>query len=287
MIIESLNESEQALMRACSDRAAQGCWKSIRPIYANSLAKVRPKHIGSCILLDIDGTRVLSTAAHIADEMQNEDTQLYVGGLLGSRLVPIAGRVRATVAPDGVRDRDPFDGAFWVVPVAGAEKLGGVEFLGKDRLSHNRAPSERRYFMAYGFARSRNKTRVNHVRKSISIKVSRYTSTVAPIPELARELGVSGNEHFFLQFGARAEAADGTLMNSFGPVGLSGGGLFDLGDFTSPAIYADHARRRAALAGMLIEYHPDRGAIVAVKIGPIVQGIRLALEKDRAEQRGH
>jgi hypothetical protein len=54
-------------MRACSDHAATQCHKTARPIYVNSLDKPRPKHVGSCILLEIDGVRVLSTAAHTAD----------------------------------------------------------------------------------------------------------------------------------------------------------------------------------------------------------------------------
>src|SRR5665213_4557988 len=89
-MIQSLAEAEQALMRECSDRAAPDCHKSVRPIYANTRREPRPKHSGSCTLLEIDGVRVLVTAAHIADEI-GKGVKLYVGGPLWTRLVPIRG----------------------------------------------------------------------------------------------------------------------------------------------------------------------------------------------------
>jgi hypothetical protein len=54
----------------------------------------------------------------------------------------------------------------------------------------------------------------------------------------------------------------------------------DLGDFTTFAIYAGETRQRARLAAMFIEYHQKKyRALVAVKIGPIVSGIRNALRR--------
>jgi hypothetical protein len=60
---------------------------------------------------------------------------------------------------------------------------------------------------------------------------------------------------------------------------LSGGALLDLGDFTSYDIYVGDTKHRARLAGVIIEYHEDRQALVAVKIGPIASGIRDALRR--------
>jgi hypothetical protein len=60
---------------------------------------------------------------------------------------------------------------------------------------------------------------------------------------------------------------------------LSGGALLDLGDFTSPAAYAADAAHSAQLAGMLIENKEKHGALVAVRIGPVVRGIRRTLAR--------
>src|SRR5665213_470445 len=171
-MIQSLAEAEQALMRECSDRAAPDCHKSVRPIYANTRREPRPKHSGSCTLLEIDGVRVLVTAAHIADEI-GKGVKLYVGGPLWTRLVPIRGIPRATIAPEGQRDKDHLDFAFWVITDDTARALGDLVFIGEDRLSHNKAPPQLRYYMAYGYARSRNKTKVNHSQKAVGIRASR------------------------------------------------------------------------------------------------------------------
>jgi hypothetical protein len=67
-------------------------------------------------------------------------------------------------------------------------------------------------------------------------------------------------------------------VNSISPVGFSGGALLDLGDFTSPTVLASEPPSTARLSGMLVEYHRHHHALVAVKIGPIVEGTRRALK---------
>jgi len=131
---------------------------------------------------------------------------------------------------------------------------------------------------------SRNKKAVDNRSQSIINRRSRYTGTVVELPKLAAKMSVSGAEHLFLQFGRHALAADRSTVNTFGPRGLSGGALLDLGDFTGPAIYAQDKRRSARLSGMVIEHYDDHEALVAVKIGPIVEGIRRALARDKGAQ---
>ena len=55
---------------------------------------------------------------------------------------------------------------------------------------------------------------------------------------------------------------------------VSGGALLDLGEFTSPNSCARDPNRSALLSGMVIEYYRDHRALVAVRIGTIVNGIR-------------
>jgi len=69
-----------------------------------------------------------------------------------------------------------------------------------------------------------------------------------------------------VRFAKYAEDAGGMEMETFYPEGLSGGVLLDLGDFTSYDIYTGDTKHRARLAGVIIEYHEDRQALVAVKI---------------------
>jgi hypothetical protein len=63
-----LEEVAQARIQECASRAVADFKTSVRPIYG-LLDDRRLTHIGSCLLLEIDGKRVVSTAAHIADDL--------------------------------------------------------------------------------------------------------------------------------------------------------------------------------------------------------------------------
>jgi hypothetical protein len=87
VIVESLEELAQARIQECAPRAVADFKTSVRPIYG-LLDGRRLTHIGSCLLLDIDGKRVVSTAAHIADDLAV--TPLFIGGLVGTHPVQLA-----------------------------------------------------------------------------------------------------------------------------------------------------------------------------------------------------
>jgi hypothetical protein len=282
-MIKSLEDLAKGLLRERSAQAARDFRLSVRPMYRNSDAKPRPEHIGSCILLDVAGQPVLSTAAHILDNLM-EGWSLYVGGPVGTHPVLVHGGPRRTTrSPPGGRLRDHLDCGFWKMPEEAVRALGKVEFLDASRLSHNRAPTDRRYYMALGYRLSRNKGAIDHQAKTIGNRPSRYSGSVVEIPQLAAKLGGSGAEHMFLHFPKYAQDEDDRRTTAYNPVGFSGATLLDLGDFTSEEAYARSGAYRATLSGMLIEHHPEHQAMVAVKIGLIVEGIRRAL----ARPKGH
>jgi hypothetical protein len=278
-MIETLDQAETRRVQECSVAGARAFQPSVRPIYANSAEDRKPQHIGSCLLLDIGGWPIVSTAAHIIDELKAE-VALYVGGTKGTSPVPIlGGAIKTTTAPENNRRLDRLDCAFWQPPDSAVADMGSVEFLEPSRTSHNRAAAHDRMYTAMGYPVSRNKKGITPASRSISNKLSMYTGSVEELPALVAELGVSGDDHLFLRFGKYAFNADGTRVNTFRPTSLSGGALLDLGDFTSPAAYAGDAKHSAKLAGMLIEHKEKHGALVAVKIGPIVRGVARALAR--------
>jgi hypothetical protein len=276
VIVETLEEAAQARIQECAPRAVADFKTSVRPIY-RLLDGRRLTHIGSCLLLKIGGKRVVSTAAHIADDLAL--TPLFVGGLVGTHPVQLAGKVRATKPPGGNRDWDHLDCAYCELSTENAAALGPVEFLSESRMSHTRVAPERRVYTAFGYAVSRNKKSIDHRTRSIANLVSMYTAHVVEVPALAARLPRSGEGHLLLNFEKHAHTASGERVNAFGPRGLSGGALLDLGDFTSPAIYGPDSQHRATLSGMLIEHWHEHHVIVAVKIGPIVEGIRRDLTR--------
>jgi hypothetical protein len=124
---------------------------------------------------------------------------------------------------------------------------------------------------------SRNKKSIDQAAGSIGNRSSMYTAHLLDVPALAAKLPRGGETHLMLKFDRHAYTVDGERVNAFGPKGLSGGALLDLGDFNSPAIYTPNTEYRATLSGMLIEHRAEHRVILAVKIGPIVEGIRRDL----------
>jgi hypothetical protein len=255
---------------------------SVRPIYRNSEKEPLPEHIASCLLLEVDGAQVVCTAAHVADHQKGYT--LWVGGSRGKPLVPILGRFITTATPAGGRRFDRLDCAFWKAPAGAVSRLGDVMFLGEEKLSH-KPPALGRLYTAFGYPCSRNKKAIDHSTKEITTRISMYTADVAQMPRLAAKLGVSGVEHLFLSFEKKAFVGHGKRTNTFGPNGLSGGALPDLGGFASEGSFAREVAGNALLGGMVIEYHREHRALVAVKIGTIVNGIRLALYRERPSVR--
>ena len=156
-------------------------------------------------------------------------------------------------------------------------ELGAVEFLDASRISDNGADIDRRYYMAMGNRLAPIKQAIDHRAKTIGNRLSRYSGSVVEIRKLAKKLGVSGAEHMFLTFPKYGQDEDDRRIRAFGPVGFSGGPLLDLGDFTLVEAYVPGASYRATLSGMMIEQYSEFQAMVAVKIGFIVDAIRRRL----------
>jgi hypothetical protein len=155
--------------------------------------------------------------------------------------------------------------------------MGNVEFLESHRISDTRIPTEGHYYTALGYSVSRNERAIDHAARSIINRRSIYTGTVVDLPRLAAKLGITGHEHLFLRYPKYSFRSDGRSVNSVKPVGFSGGSLLDLGDFSAAASFTGNRQTSARLSAMLIEYHRDHRALIAVKIGPIIDGIRRAL----------
>jgi hypothetical protein len=189
------------------------------------------------------------------------------------------GEISSNHTSRGDRQLDHLDCAYREISANDAADLGPVEFLRESRMSHNRVPPERRVYTAFGYAVSRNKNSIDRRTRSIANRLSMYTGHVAEVPALAAKLPRSDEGHLLLNFEKRAHTTNGERVNAFGPRGLSGVALLDLGDFTSPAIYAPDSQHRATLSGMLIEHWDEHHVMVVVKIGAIVEGIRRDLTR--------
>jgi len=275
----------KTLLRQRSNQAFRDFRLAVRPIYALYARgpNRRLQHGRTAVLLRIDGRAVMVTAAHVLDPISS-GIPMFTSGPVGTHPVEIKGRIQATPLPAGGRHHDHVDSAFWEMPDDVVAALGGVRFVESWRISQNKAPIERRYYMAMGYAISRNKGAIDHAARGIGNRISRYSGSVVEIPALAAELGTSGANHMFLSFEKRAHSEDDAPVDTFGPKGLSGGPLLDLGDFVSEAAYSADAMHQASLSGILIAHKKKHKAIVAMKMGPIVASIRKYLQTPPAQE---
>ena len=252
--IETIDQSVFRHISECTEESAKHFQKSVRPIYASTDGN-NPIPIGSCVLLLVDGQRYVVTAAHIIDWIS--DAALYVAGLVGQRLVQILGDVSSTRPPTGGRRKDRWDFAFWPISAEIASALGAVRFLDANEVSQNRATPNNRVYMAIGYPENKNKRKVDKPKRQIKTVLRKYSSNVLELPNLARELDISGDEHFFLRFEKRSQDSNGKRVTTFNPVGMSGGAFVDLGNFATVSKYLPESDRNGRLSGIVGQLQLD------------------------------
>lgn len=104
--------------------------------------------------------------------------------------------------------------------------------------------------MVMGYPTSKNKKRIDNLRKHIGGTLWTYTSF--PVDETyAASLGVPTDDHAFIEFNHKESInPDGLGTHSITPTGASGGAMFYLGRLDDPERLAQPARCDAKLAGI-------------------------------------
>jgi hypothetical protein len=269
-IVKSIGEIVRERMTECTDAGAQQFIGSIRPIYG-STENGNPIHIGTCILLQIENLKYLLTAAHVIDE--NEHSSLYVGG--ESEVILIEGDFLCTKKPEGGRDNDHYDFAWLQLSDQFIGKMGNVCFAEEKQFSNYNGQTEGRLYLALGYPNTKNR-QINTQEKSVKPHYMKYASTVKPNDVLCKKLGVSGKDHLFLNYNPKHSKDEaGKIVNSIVPRGISGGALIDMGNIAKLDSYIPGASCKGQIAGMLIENHRDCKAMSAVKVGVIVEQIKM------------
>lgn len=271
-MIQTMEEAIWSQVHESTNNAADKYRTSVRPIYGTDDGE-RPEIIGSALLIDIDGSKFVVTAAHIADWTRTHG--LFVSGTVGTQPVQIDGDITMTVAPNQQRGLDKMDFAFWQVPRSAEINLGDVKFININDINDDRVLPKNRMYLGLGYPISKNKKGVNNISKTIKTSLWKYTAGVEELPELARELGVPNDKHFFLKFDKYSSTYSGEKVNSGSPRGVSGGALIDLGNFSSPSIF--NSKNSGKLCGMIIEKNDKHKALIAVKMKVIIDAIKEQL----------
>ncbi|MBL8258846.1 MAG: hypothetical protein JNM60_03415 [Candidatus Competibacteraceae bacterium] len=257
-------------MNKCSDALAKKYLLSVRAIYG-ATENGKPDHIGSCVLLEYHGEKIIVTAAHIIDN--NNFTSLYITG--ESKLVQIVGSCLITAAQNNDRDKDKFD--FSVLPISDelASNLGDVFFIPESNWGLHELPAKDRCCLALGFPNSRNK-KIDAARNTVKLEPFVYTSTLKSDPKIFEEIKFSMAEHYLLDFCSRhSKDFNNKITNSICPKGVSGGGLFLIEDMANPESYRPEAECSGKFLGILIEQRKNKKVLVFTKISTIEKALTL------------
>ncbi|MBB3903950.1 hypothetical protein [Methylobacterium brachythecii] len=250
-----------------ASRAAAKFALAVQPIYgANDRSD--PVHIGSAVLLDVHGTKVMITAAHVIDNNSgNRPTSLYVGG--GANLELIDADFAVSAAPNYLRKLDRYDIAFCALPPALIEKLGGTYIGVADMARH--APYEQgRLYTAIGFPNTMNKVSwPERKARKLHPEMLRYTNTYRLDEEVARGLPNGGENHIFIPYGDKWKDVDGFVENAKKPIGMSGGAMIDCGKASTPETAAGTNEPTQRLAGISVEFKEER-VMIATRMAVIL-----------------
>jgi hypothetical protein len=269
-LIKTVQEVTKEWAKECLALAKEKFAPAIRPIYASNDTR-RPIHVGSSVLLKIDGVPHLLTAAHVIDWIKH--ASLYIGG--ENHLTEIEAEFRVTKAD--TRDDDRYDFAFTIIPESMAVKLGGVTYISDKEISYMPAQTTGHVYTALGYPNSLNK-KIDHTKKHIPTVIWPYAATVLSDPDataLTKSLKVGGEDHIFIKFNEKhsMDLHTGKIVNSLKPTGISGGALIDLGNLADLDRFAE-PRTGGRLVGLLIEHRARYKAMVATRMTTIIRAIR-------------
>lgn len=241
--------------------------KSVLPIYGSSV-NGNPIHIGTSILIQINANKIFITAAHIIDKLKL--TQLYVG--VNFKLVPIEGNFKVSPKVKDSREKDHFDFAYIVLKDDLHSSFKGIPAIDENMISKYDGNTKGHHYVAFGYPNSKNK-KIDFVNNTVQPKIMKYSSVVKKSKPLCDHLGISGNNHLFLDFDSKySKNSKGQKIPSIEPKGISGGALIDMGNINKRILNND-LEYSCELVAMLIENHKNYKLFSAVKINLIINTI--------------
>jgi hypothetical protein len=269
-VIKEINEYVRGTLYTLMQAAATNVGRAVQPIYVAS-EQGRPKHHGSCVLINYRSRYLLVTAAHVIDARKITSLFIPVQGSLH----PLTGDGLSTVAPSGNRERDHFDFSIIELHPGLVGALGPVRYLLEHELQTQ--PAAGRAYMAFGFPNSQNK-RIDHLRRKVVAERFSYGGPLFVGQPANGKLSGSVEKHLLrIKYEKQSRSIEGHVVNSIDPVGISGGGFFDLGRILAVTSAPVDPPK---LAGILIERRRKERALVAVAISTVLDVLKGQVPPD-------
>jgi hypothetical protein len=243
--------------------------QAIRPIYIPGVRNM-PVHVGSCTLLNIGGTKLIVTAAHIVHRFK------AFGFLIGGTEVPVSliDNFYATSAPNENPDDDKYDFAACAVSDTLATQLGNVAYVGAEWISLGRRIDHKHsVYVCAGYPNSQNK--IPHATsRRIGMGFFTHTAKGHSINDKVAPWARSTTDHLFVSYEKYSVDPKGVKRRSSEPRGMSGGPVFYIGDFGDPDIYQPGTDVRPTLEAIIIEKSNQGKVLIAVRIGTVMEALR-------------
>ena len=255
-----------------SEAAISKYRSSIVPVYGSSLNGT-PEHIGTAVLLNINGHKSLMTAAHVIDH--NQCTCLYLGA--SNDLILIEMDFLTSQNPNRERCHDHYDFAVGSLSKNAINALEGAYFISESDISFKNIEPDGTTYTIAGYPNSKNK-KINRSRNTVSPKLFHYSAVRKPNQSIAEKLKISEKSHIFTSYDSKySQDSKGQKINSIKLEGLSGGPVFNIGQLSNPKVLAGLLNPNPCLAGIFIEYYRGQKAVIATRIGTIIEAIKYRL----------
>lgn len=281
LLLDALQPYVRQAMEASSVRASAVFRLAVRPIYGAN-ENGRPMHIGSSILLLLDGVRYVVTAAHVIDHA--DETTLYIGA--DADLVPLVGLTFAsTQAPGKRREFDRYHFAFAPLTDAIIEKLAGAKFIEEHEIDAAIPSEPGIYYTVLGYPNSRNGDFDNALKRATA-KLWPYSGTAAFHAKLLDGLPGKGSSHILIKFEGWGRDDQGVRLRTLSPRGMSGGAVVRGQNLADPKAVLLGTLTAPKLAGLVIERDQKHPYLVATHMNAILSAIRGARVDVSSDQTG-
>lgn len=259
------------VIRELHDKAGTFARRFTRPVYGVD-ARSLPDHIGTCLLLEVDGAKYVVTAAHVVDH--NENTTLYVLG--ETEPVIMVGPCRLSTPPGGIREKDKIDIAVIRLTPETVDQIGSAEYLTPDKFDCGGfVPSN--LCMALGYPNSRQKQR-NPDQPGLRPKPVSIANLSVPAASKA-SIGVSDATHVLVKYDRNNAIHENDIVDTGpDPRGMSGGGIWSVVNLRDTEAVAN-GTADPKLVGILIEFRSAQQVFLATRISIVVETIRRFDEK--------
>lgn len=274
--ILTVNDAIRQRISECAESVKLEFCKAVLPIYGIDI-RDKFKFVGTCTLIEVEGRKILLTAAHIADDAK--EFPLYITGDNQAFVqLETDSNFNCTLAPNGDRKLDLYDFAWQVLSDNFLAKITQAEFLTTDDyFCQYDLNSSGRLYVALGYPRSKNKkTWLPH--NPVKPKIFSYSGIDKSTEELSKKVGVNGKDHMIIGYHKyNAKTSSGEITNVYSPKGMSGGVLVDVGRLANPGELNSTKSITAKVVGILIQQEHDHDAILATKFPLILDEIRKKL----------